>query len=284
MNSCRPPCTTPSWLSDHIHQDMSGTSRHKACNHCREKKIRCDGGQPCRRCQNNGDNCDYSTQTKPTKLDLTQALEAFNNRLCKSLPTVQLHRSPVVPLEIRLPELILAPVHAESTLAAQQNVSSGPYPAVPTAAFDADNMALWSQPMGVQQSMTERNITPYPAFGQTSTSSMDIQPPMDFANPSFDSFPPNPNLVPMNLPMPPYSTAVHGSPTTSLPQLGDTSTTFPLKEYSSDRSDWGKLQNSASVSRNWTSSNLSSRITTPGTPGALSEALDTIPQQVAEDL
>ncbi|KAI4201016.1 MAG: hypothetical protein LQ346_002258 [Caloplaca aetnensis] len=235
---------------------MSGTSRHKACNHCREKKIRCDGGQPCQRCQNSGDNCDYSTQTKPSKLDLTQALEAFNDRL----------------------------FHAESALAAQQNVPTRPYPALPTAAFDADNMALWSQPMGAQESTPERNVTPYPTYGQRTTSSMNIPPPLDFANPSFYPFDPNPNLAPMNPPMPPLSTAAHGSSMTSLPQLGDTSTTFPLNEYSSDGSDSGRLRNPGSVSRNWTGSNLSSRITTPGTSGALSEAMDTIPQHIADDL
>ncbi|KAL9028246.1 MAG: hypothetical protein Q9196_003358 [Gyalolechia fulgens] len=194
--------------------------------------------------------------TTPTKLDLTQAFEAFNERL----------------------------FHAESALAAQQNVSTRPYPALPTTAFDADNMELWSQPMGVPRSTPERNLTPYPAYAQTTTSSMDIQPLMDFANPGFYPFPPNPNLTPINLPMPPLSTAAHGSSTTSLPQLGDNSTTFPLKEYSSDGSDSEKLQNSGSVSRDWTGSNLSVRITTPGTSDALSEALNTIPQHVANDL
>lgn len=264
---------------------MSGTSRHKACNHCREKKIRCDGGQPCQRCQNSGDNCDYSTQTKPSKLDLTQALEAFNDRLCKSLSTVHLTSKPnCTPFTHAEPELILVPVHAESALAAQQNVPTRPYPALPTAAFDADNMALWSQPMGAQESTPERNVTPYPTYGQRTTSSMNIPPPLDFANPSFYPFDPNPNLAPMNPPMPPLSTAAHGSSMTSLPQLGDTSTTFPLNEYSSDGSDSGRLRNPGSVSRNWTGSNLSSRITTPGTSGALSEAMDTIPQHIADDL
>ncbi|KAL8847077.1 MAG: hypothetical protein Q9221_007864 [Calogaya cf. arnoldii] len=169
-------------------------------------------------------------------------------------------------------------VHAESALAAQQNVSTRPYPALPTAAFDADNMALWSQPMGVQQSTPERIVTPYPAYGQTPTTSM------DFANPAFYPFPPNPNLPLMNVPMPPLNTAAHGSSTTSLPQLGDTSTTFPLKEPFSDGSDAGKLQNPGLGNRNWTGSSLSSRITTPGTSVALSEALDTIPQHVANDL
>ncbi|KAL8902625.1 MAG: hypothetical protein Q9207_004525 [Kuettlingeria erythrocarpa] len=148
------------------------------------------------------------------------------------------------------PGLILVTVHAESALAAQQNVSTRPYPALPNPAFDADNMALWSQPMGVQQPTPERNVTPYPAYGQTTTSSIDIQPLMDFANPGFYSFPPNPNLTPMNLPMAPSSTAAHGTSTTGLPQLGDASATFPLKEYSSDGSDSEKLLNSGSVSRN----------------------------------
>lgn len=101
MNISKPTVMIHRPLLKSIHQTMSGTSRHKACNHCREKKIRCDGGQPCQRCRAGGDVCDYSAQTKPTKLDLTQALEAFNDRLCKFVDlgiyiqrwTVPVHRN-----------------------------------------------------------------------------------------------------------------------------------------------------------------------------------------------
>ncbi|KAI4233077.1 MAG: hypothetical protein L6R40_007200 [Gallowayella cf. fulva] len=233
---------------------MSGTSRHKACNHCREKKIRCDGGQPCQRCRAGGDVCDYSAQTKPTKLDLTQALEAFNDRLFQ----------------------------AESALAAQQNVPTRPFPGLPTAAFDLEHMALWSQPLGIQQATPDRNATPYPGYGPTTTSAMDFQPAGDFANAGFYPALPNTNVPPSNIPVAPAST---GSSTASLPQLSDTSTTFPFpKECLGGELDWMKLQSSGTVSRNRTGSNLNSRVTTPGTSDALSEALETLPQHAAYDL
>ncbi|CAO1597615.1 hypothetical protein XANCAGTX0491_001422 [Xanthoria calcicola] len=235
---------------------MSGTSRHKACNHCRDKKIRCDGGQPCQRCRGSGDNCEYSTQAKPSKLDLTQALEAFNDRLFQ----------------------------AESALAAQHHAPTTQYPALPTASFDADNMAMWSQPPGVLQSTPERNVTPYPVYGQSATSSMDFQPTMDFANTGLYPFAPNPNLAPANIPLPTTRAGSYASSTTDLQQPRDPLITFPLKEFFRDGPDSGALQNSGSVRRNWAESNLSSRITTPGTSNALSEALEALPQHAANDL
>lgn len=145
-------------------------------------------------------------------------------------------------------------------------------------------MAMWSQPPGVLQSTPERNVTPYPVYGQSATSSMDFQPTMDFANTALFPFAPNPNLAPANVPLSTTSAGSYASSTTGLLQPRDPSITFPPKEFFGDGPDSGALQNSGSVRQNWAGSNLSSRITTPGTSNAISEALEELPQHAANDL
>ncbi|RCK65207.1 Thiamine repressible genes regulatory protein thi1 [Candida viswanathii] len=71
----------------------------KACQHCRKKKVKCDGGKPCNNCvQSNGGNCVYEedAEKKPkppskkksstpskTKLSKTQTIKELDERLLR---------------------------------------------------------------------------------------------------------------------------------------------------------------------------------------------------------
>ncbi|KAL8911263.1 MAG: hypothetical protein Q9171_003561 [Xanthocarpia ochracea] len=57
-------------------------SRHKACNLCRDRKVRCDGNQPvCDKCRRQGETCVYSPTYKPTKAELAQTVENLRDRI-----------------------------------------------------------------------------------------------------------------------------------------------------------------------------------------------------------
>ena len=59
-------------------------SRHKACNLCRDRKVRCDGTQPvCDKCRRQGESCVYSPTYKPTKAELAQTVENLRDRIGK---------------------------------------------------------------------------------------------------------------------------------------------------------------------------------------------------------
>ncbi|KAI3336498.1 hypothetical protein HD806DRAFT_7992 [Xylariaceae sp. AK1471] len=64
---------------------MNNLSRHIACKLCRDRKVRCDGGQPtCEKCQRSGETCIYVPTHKPTKADLAQTIESLQERLDKA--------------------------------------------------------------------------------------------------------------------------------------------------------------------------------------------------------
>ncbi|KAI1182240.1 hypothetical protein F5B17DRAFT_435844 [Nemania serpens] len=61
---------------------MNNLSRHIACKLCRDRKVRCDGGQPsCEKCRRSGETCIYVPTHKPTKADLAQTIESLQERL-----------------------------------------------------------------------------------------------------------------------------------------------------------------------------------------------------------
>ncbi|KAF2806195.1 uncharacterized protein BDZ99DRAFT_523664 [Mytilinidion resinicola] len=63
---------------------MSGSARKVACRTCRDRKVRCDGGQPsCEKCKRSNEACVYipaSTQSRP---DLTEAIESLEDRMAR---------------------------------------------------------------------------------------------------------------------------------------------------------------------------------------------------------
>ncbi|KAI1126477.1 hypothetical protein F5Y10DRAFT_211194 [Nemania abortiva] len=64
---------------------MNNLSRHIACKSCRDRKVRCDGGQPsCEKCRRSGETCIYVPTHKPTKADLAQTIESLQERLDKA--------------------------------------------------------------------------------------------------------------------------------------------------------------------------------------------------------
>ncbi|KAG2230481.1 hypothetical protein INT48_002999 [Thamnidium elegans] len=67
----------------------SGIKRNKvsrACDECRKRKVRCDGAQPCARCQKSSTECIFSNVT-PKRGPPKQYLEQFESRL-KTIDTV----------------------------------------------------------------------------------------------------------------------------------------------------------------------------------------------------
>ncbi|KAL1639416.1 hypothetical protein SLS58_007997 [Diplodia intermedia] len=66
---------------------MSSASRHIACKLCRDRKVRCDGGQPrCQRCLRSGDECVYTLPAKQQRRhgDLQQTVELLEERLSQA--------------------------------------------------------------------------------------------------------------------------------------------------------------------------------------------------------
>ncbi|KAL9597886.1 MAG: hypothetical protein Q9219_004839 [cf. Caloplaca sp. 3 TL-2023] len=231
---------------------MSSGSRHKACNQCREKKIRCDGQHPCQRCRGSGDSCDFTTQSRPSKLDFTQALETFNERLSQ----------------------------AENALAAQRNASN---PFLPSGAFETDSMALWPQPLGILQSSPEQQMASLLNNGQPAAPSMTVPPGIDFGDPAIYPLPPIAPFQQPNEPLPSTNEAPAAFSAAAIPPLGDNTGTHGRRDHLTARS-----QNSGLTRQDWSdshiSSNISTRITTPGTSIAQSDALDSLPPTVGADL
>ncbi|CAI4213981.1 unnamed protein product [Parascedosporium putredinis] len=53
-----------------------------ACKHCRDRKVRCDGEQPsCAKCVRAGEECVYLATQRPSRADLTQTVQALQQRL-----------------------------------------------------------------------------------------------------------------------------------------------------------------------------------------------------------
>ncbi|KAI1312021.1 hypothetical protein F5Y03DRAFT_262238 [Xylaria venustula] len=71
---------------------MNNVSRHIACKLCRDRKVRCDGGQPsCEKCRRSGETCIYVPTHKPTKADLAQTIESLQERLDKAEAYILTH-------------------------------------------------------------------------------------------------------------------------------------------------------------------------------------------------
>ncbi|KAK7968727.1 hypothetical protein PG996_002847 [Apiospora saccharicola] len=64
---------------------MPENGRHQACRAWRERKVKCDGGQPkCRRCARHGQDCSYAppaTSRRYSKADFSIMLANMNQRL-----------------------------------------------------------------------------------------------------------------------------------------------------------------------------------------------------------
>ncbi|KAI8980494.1 fungal-specific transcription factor domain-containing protein [Pilobolus umbonatus] len=70
-------------LQETKHRSSSGIKRNKvsrACDECRKRKVRCDGAQPCARCQKSSADCIFSNVT-PKRGPPKQYIEPFENRL-----------------------------------------------------------------------------------------------------------------------------------------------------------------------------------------------------------
>ncbi|KAI0202893.1 hypothetical protein F4808DRAFT_61362 [Astrocystis sublimbata] len=73
---------------------MNNVSRHIACKLCRDRKVRCDGGQPsCEKCRRSGEACIYVPTHKPTKADLAQTIESLQERLDKAEAYISTHNN-----------------------------------------------------------------------------------------------------------------------------------------------------------------------------------------------
>ncbi|GAB1214364.1 hypothetical protein ATERTT37_003526 [Aspergillus terreus] len=64
---------------------MTAPSRHMACRTCRERKVRCDGGQPsCETCKRHGEKCVYVQSARQTKNDLLAKIDNLQERLARA--------------------------------------------------------------------------------------------------------------------------------------------------------------------------------------------------------
>ncbi|KAF2710673.1 hypothetical protein K504DRAFT_453747 [Pleomassaria siparia CBS 279.74] len=65
-------------------------SRHMACKTCRDRKVRCPGGQPvCEKCKRSGDACIYISPSKQSKANIAQTVEILQERLAKAEAQLQ---------------------------------------------------------------------------------------------------------------------------------------------------------------------------------------------------
>ncbi|KAK6858115.1 C6 transcription factor [Apiospora arundinis] len=69
----------------------NGRQRHKACSTCRERKIKCDSGQPkCGGCAHRGHECFYPpTSRRYNKADFAMMLETMNQRVLQAEAAAQ---------------------------------------------------------------------------------------------------------------------------------------------------------------------------------------------------
>lgn len=71
-----------------INNSGGGGPRHMACKACRDRKVRCDGGQPaCEKCQRASEECIYTAGSRKTKTDLVETMEMLQERLGTVAPT-----------------------------------------------------------------------------------------------------------------------------------------------------------------------------------------------------
>ncbi|KAH7311407.1 hypothetical protein B0I35DRAFT_462803 [Stachybotrys elegans] len=92
---------------------MSRSSRHMACKTCRDRKVRCDGGQPsCEKCRRAGDKCIYIPASTPTRADLAQTIASLQERLAKAEAEILTQRSEAT---------ANAPVHEQTMAPAGSN-------------------------------------------------------------------------------------------------------------------------------------------------------------------
>ncbi|KAF7590332.1 hypothetical protein BBP40_002982 [Aspergillus hancockii] len=72
---------------------MRTSARHTACTSCRQRKVRCDGGQPrCNRCAVRGDECVYPRQSSQDQQELLVMLKDLNERLLQTESALALQR------------------------------------------------------------------------------------------------------------------------------------------------------------------------------------------------
>lgn len=56
-------------------------SRHLACALCRDRKVKCDGGHPCKKCVKAGEICDYAVKNKASRAELQETILRLNQRI-----------------------------------------------------------------------------------------------------------------------------------------------------------------------------------------------------------
>lgn len=105
---------------------MSKRPRHIACRTCRERKIRCDGQQPCSRCAGQSQPCVYATpsSSEAGTSDLTQQLQMMNDRLSMSLYLFACH-TPACELSL------IEPLEQGEPKPSWQTRHAGPLPKTP---------------------------------------------------------------------------------------------------------------------------------------------------------
>lgn len=64
---------------------MSSITRHAACIDCRQRKVRCDGGQPyCRNCRRRSVKCIYVRTSGQDRQEMLFMIKELSDRLCSS--------------------------------------------------------------------------------------------------------------------------------------------------------------------------------------------------------
>ncbi|KAL9030780.1 MAG: hypothetical protein Q9196_001130 [Gyalolechia fulgens] len=176
------------------------------------------------------------------------------------------------------------PVQAETALAAQQNRPAQPRPLLTADAFEPDSLASWFQLPGIPQPSGEPNMGSASNNGQVAAPPMAIPPGLDFDDPATYTLPPVPPFQQPTEPSPPTYTAIPTLSNASITSFGNNTSSNGWTDLSRGASQSSMSQTSGPTSRDWSSSDISSRITTPGTSVAQSEALETLPPNVGNDL
>ncbi|MCJ1441562.1 MAG: hypothetical protein MMC23_002051 [Stictis urceolatum] len=132
--------------------------RRMACSSCRELKVKCDGGQPCQRCQRYGFQCLYVPGPKAAKTAETAEsnVESLSKRLRKS-PYPESTISVAADTFQEQAESELA-VHRRATPSTPAPSVVNPYSSAPSpiGAFDGDAAAwqYWSGTAAPQRSQS----------------------------------------------------------------------------------------------------------------------------------
>lgn len=177
--------------------------------------------------------------------------------------------------------LTISAVQAENALAVQQNAPAHPPPILPSDAFEPESLASWSHSLGNFHSLGEENL----ALASNDSHAAGLPTAgLDFNDPAAYTLPLVPPFQRSGEPLPPTDASFSTSSTAAIAPFGINTSNGGWSDQLGVASQSSSSLSSGGMNKDWSSSGISSRITTPGTSIAQTDALERLPYNVGNDL